>query len=108
MFACEHERVQPDLMAAGKAITGGYLPIAVTFATEEIYEAFYDDYNKLKRFPRPLIHGEPAWLCRCAGNLRLFESEKSSLKLRKVEILESLFHDLAALPHVGDIRQLGL
>lgn len=50
MFACEHENVQPDLMAAGKGITGGYLPIAVTFATEDIYTAFYDDYENQKPF----------------------------------------------------------
>ncbi|MCI4060830.1 aminotransferase class III-fold pyridoxal phosphate-dependent enzyme, partial [Bacillus cereus] len=50
MFACEHENVQPDLMAAGKGITGGYLPIAVTFATEDIYKAFYDDYENQKTF----------------------------------------------------------
>ncbi len=37
-------------MVAGKGITGGYLPIAVTFATEDIYKAFYDDYENLKPF----------------------------------------------------------
>ena len=40
MFACEHEGVQPDLMAVGKGITGGYLPIAATLTTEEILQCF--------------------------------------------------------------------
>ncbi|MEK3894851.1 adenosylmethionine--8-amino-7-oxononanoate transaminase [Bacillus sp. FSL W7-1354] len=110
MFACEHERVQPDLMAAGKAITGGYLPIAVTFATEEIYQAFYDDYDKLKTFFHGHSYTGNQLGCAVAlENLRLFESEKIVAQVaEKSKIVESLFHDLAALPHVGDIRQLGL
>lgn len=67
MFACEHENVQPDLMAAGKGITGGYLPIAVTFATEDIYKAFYDDYENLKTFfHTSFLYRQSAWLCGCA------------------------------------------
>src|SRR5206468_12756356 len=36
MFACEQEGVAPDLMIVGKGITGGYLPLSATLATEEI------------------------------------------------------------------------
>ena len=53
MFACEHEDVTPDIMIIGKGITGGYLPIAATLSTEQIYEAFYDDYTNMKT----LFHG---------------------------------------------------
>ena len=38
MFACEHEGVTPDIMTLAKGITGGYLPLAATLVTEEIYE----------------------------------------------------------------------
>ena len=77
MFACEHENVQPDLMAAGKGITGGYLPIAVTFATEAIYEAFYDDYDKMKTFFHGHSYTGNQLGCAAAiENLRLFESER--------------------------------
>jgi adenosylmethionine---8-amino-7-oxononanoate aminotransferase len=40
MFAAEHEKVTPDLMTVAKGLTGGYLPLAATLATEEIYQAF--------------------------------------------------------------------
>ena len=40
MFACEHEQVSPDLMCLAKGITGGYLPLAATLATDEVYDAF--------------------------------------------------------------------
>ena len=40
MFACEHETVRTDLMCVAKGITGGYLPLAATFATQRIFDAF--------------------------------------------------------------------
>ena len=50
MFACEHEGVEPDLMAVGKGISGGYLPLAATFATEEIYRAFLGQPDEGRTF----------------------------------------------------------
>ncbi|MBT2572365.1 adenosylmethionine--8-amino-7-oxononanoate transaminase [Bacillus sp. ISL-51] len=110
MFACEHENVQPDLMAAGKGITGGYLPIAVTFATEAIYEAFYDDYEKVKTFFHGHSYTGNQLGCAVAiENLRLFETERIVQQVaEKSKTAELLLHDLTSLPHVGDVRQLGL
>jgi lysine--8-amino-7-oxononanoate aminotransferase len=109
MFACEHDNVQPDLMAAGKGITGGYLPIAVTFTTEEIYNAFYDDYQTLKTFFHGHSYTGNQLGCAVAiENLRLFESEKIVEQVGiKAEELHLLLIELQSLKHVGDIRQLG-
>lgn len=109
MFACEHENVQPDLMAAGKGITGGYLPIAVTFATERIYEAFYDDYSNMKTFFHGHSYTGNQLGCAVAlENLRLFEVEEVVEKVaEKSENLKKLLNTLYELPHVGDVRQLG-
>ncbi|OKL37773.1 adenosylmethionine--8-amino-7-oxononanoate transaminase [Domibacillus mangrovi] len=109
MFACEHEGVQPDLMAAGKGITGGYLPIAATFTTEEIYMAFYDDYEKLKTlFHGHSYTGNQLGCAVAIENLRLFECEKIVEQVaEKAEDLQLLLHELQPLPHVGDIRKLG-
>ncbi|YCA45594.1 adenosylmethionine--8-amino-7-oxononanoate transaminase [Bacillus sp. JZ8] len=109
MFACEHENVQPDLMAAGKGITGGYLPIAVTFATERIYEAFYDDYSNMKTFFHGHSYTGNQLGCAVAlENLRLFEEEDIVEKVaEKSENLKQLLNTLYELPHVGDVRQLG-
>src|SRR5207244_12369890 len=46
MFACEHEGVEPDLMSLGKGLTGGYLPVAATLVSAEIYDAFYGDFGE--------------------------------------------------------------
>ncbi|MCY8718735.1 adenosylmethionine--8-amino-7-oxononanoate transaminase [Bacillus sp. S10C12M] len=109
MFACEHENVQPDLMAAGKGITGGYLPIAVTFAAEDIYKAFYDDYQNQKTFFHGHSYTGNQLGCAVAlENLALFESENIVEQVaQKSEKLHFLLQDLYTLPHVGDIRQLG-
>ena len=65
MFACEHEDVTPDLMTVGKGITGGYLPLAATFTTDEIYEAFLGELRgPAHLLPRPLLHRKPARLRR--------------------------------------------
>jgi len=109
MFACEHEGVQPDLMAAGKGITGGYLPIAVTFTTEEIYKAFYDDYSTLKTFFHGHSYTGNQLGCAVAiENLRLFEQDQIVAQVsEKAEHLHKLLLELKDMPSVGDIRQLG-
>ncbi|UTR10736.1 adenosylmethionine--8-amino-7-oxononanoate transaminase [Evansella sp. LMS18] len=109
MFACEHEGIQPDLMAAGKGITGGYLPIAATFTTEEIYQAFYADYKTQKTFFHGHSYTGNQLGCAVAiENLRLFEKDQIVEQVsNKAEQLHELFQELKDMPHVGDIRQLG-
>lgn len=109
MFACEHEGVEPDLMAAGKGITGGYLPIAITYSTEKIYDAFYDDYTNLKTlFHGHSYTGNQLGCAVAIANLDLFEKDQIVQQVaQKSEYLHELFKDMADMPHVGDIRQLG-
>ncbi|MBZ5750389.1 MULTISPECIES: adenosylmethionine--8-amino-7-oxononanoate transaminase [Metabacillus] len=109
MFACEHEGVQPDLMAVGKGITGGYLPIAATLTTEAIYAAFYDDYQKRKTlFHGHSYTGNQLGCAVALENLRLFEAENIVEEVaEKSEYLNSLLEELQSLPSVGEIRQLG-
>jgi len=110
MFACEYEHVQPDLMAVGKRITGGYLSIAATLTTEEIYRAFYDDYNKFKTlFHSHSYTGNQLGCAVAIENLRLFESEKVVEQVsEKAAYLQQLLREFKSLSHVGDIRQLGI
>ncbi|MEI5907496.1 adenosylmethionine--8-amino-7-oxononanoate transaminase [Bacillus spongiae] len=109
LFACNHEGVVPDIMTAGKGLTGGYLPIAITMTSERIYEAFYDDYTKLKAFFHGHSYTGNQLGCAVAlANLDLFESEKivENVQQKSKVIQETLtkFHELN---HVGDIRQIG-
>lgn len=109
MFASELEGVTPDIMAVAKGLTGGYLPLAATLTTEEVYNAFLGEYKDLKTF----FHGHTftANPLACAAGLasiRLFKEKRVLEKLQaKIDLLTSrlkLFYDL---PIVGDIRQEG-
>lgn len=109
MFACEHEHVTPDLLTAGKGLTGGYLPVAITVASEEIYKAFLGDYEEQKTFFHGHSYtGNPLGCAVAIANLELIE--KRNL-IQEVEIMsEYLASQLTAfsqLAHVGDIRQKG-
>ncbi|MED1600164.1 adenosylmethionine--8-amino-7-oxononanoate transaminase [Alkalihalophilus marmarensis] len=110
MFAVEHEEVEPDIMMVAKGITGGYLPIAATLTTEEIYKAFYADYAELKTFFHGHSYTGNQLGCAAAlANLDIFEKENVMEDVeRKTAFVKEKLEALKALPHVGDIRQLGL
>ncbi|KAB7705368.1 adenosylmethionine--8-amino-7-oxononanoate transaminase [Bacillus aerolatus] len=110
MFAVEHEGVQPDIMTIAKGITGGYLPIAATVTTEEVYEAFYADFTEMKTFFHGHSYTGNQLGCAAAlANLAIFEKEGLvEQAARKAEYVQTLLAELNELPHIGEIRQLGL
>ena len=74
MWACEHDGGSPDLMCVGKGITGGYLPLAATFATEEIFSAFLGDYGEFKSFFHGHTYtGNPLGCAVALAGLDIFE-----------------------------------
>ncbi|MCB4792519.1 MAG: adenosylmethionine--8-amino-7-oxononanoate transaminase [Elusimicrobia bacterium] len=110
MFACEHENIKPDLMCVAKGITGGYLPLAATFATEKIYKAFLGRYEEFKTF----FHGHtytanPLGCAAALANLEIFKDDKVLNKIQdKIKCLEKELQNLKYLEFVGDIRHIGL
>ena len=110
MFACHHEGVTPDLMAISKGITGGYMPLAATLTTEEIYRAFLGQYEEFKSFFHGHSYTGNQLGCAVAlANLRIFKEERTLAQLRpKIRALRTLLKSFTRLPHVGDIRQVGL
>jgi adenosylmethionine---8-amino-7-oxononanoate aminotransferase len=109
MFACEAEGVEPDLMCVGKGITGGYLPLSATLATEEIFNAFLAPPEEHKT----LYHGHsytanPITCAAALANLDVFSDERTLEHLQpKIELLRVLLKPLADHPFVGDVRQRG-
>ncbi len=108
-FACDHENVEPDIMTVAKGLTGGYLPVAATLTTEKIYEAFYDDYEKMKTFFHGHSYTGNQLGCTVAlANIELFEQNKviENVQTESKKIAPSL-ESLKELPHVGDVRGIG-
>ncbi|RJR43208.1 MAG: adenosylmethionine--8-amino-7-oxononanoate transaminase [Deltaproteobacteria bacterium] len=110
MFACEHEGVSPDLLCLAKGITGGYLPLAATLATDEIYQAFLGGFDEFKAFFHGHTYtGNPLAAAAGVASLEVFAQEEVIKSLPpKIAKLSRLLAEMKEDPHVGDIRQRGL
>ena len=110
MFGCQKEAVIPDLMALAKGMTGGYLPMAATMATQPIFDVFLGRYDEFKTF----FHGHSytanqLGAAASLASLRLLESPASiHARSRLQKSLDEALQTLWSLPHVGDIRLVGL
>jgi len=109
MFACEHENVSPDLMCVAKGISGGYLPLAATLASQKIFDAFLGEPWEGKTFFHGHTYtGNPLACAAAMASLDLFErNDLLRAVQRKSGELAAMLEPLKDLPHVGDIRQKG-
>ena len=109
MFACEHEDVAPDLLCLAKGITGGYLPLAATLATEEIYEGFLGEFEEFRTFFHGHTYtGNPLACAAALASLDVFSEERTLEALApKIELLGSLLQPLAGHPAVREVRRVG-
>lgn len=111
MFAVEHAQTDPDLMCVGKGISGGYLPLAATLASEEIFQTFLGAYEDFVAFFHGHTYTGNALACAVAvANCDIFERDGvlAHVTQRAHQLQELLERDVRPLPHVGDIRQWGL
>lgn len=110
LFACQGEGVRPDFLALAKGLTGGYLPMAATLTTQDVFDAFLGEYEEFRTF----FHGHSFTgnqLGAAAGlaSLGLLRSPRSVAGRQKLEAaLRAATASLWTSPHVGDVRQVGL
>lgn len=109
MFACDQEGVSPDILCLAKGLTGGYLPLAATLATEEIYNGFLFDYKDQKTFFHGHTYtGNPLACAAALANLNIFKKEKTLIRIKpKIKMISDGLKKFWLLPHAGDIRQKG-
>ncbi|MBI2824799.1 MAG: adenosylmethionine--8-amino-7-oxononanoate transaminase [Planctomycetia bacterium] len=110
MFACEHEDVAPDFLCLGKGLTGGYLPLAATLATTEVWRAFLGTYAENRQFFHGHTYGgNPLAAAAALASLAVFDEEHVLANMRpKIDRLAEHLARIADYPHVGDVRQCGL
>jgi len=96
-------------MCLAKGITGGYLPLAATLTTEEIYEGFLGSYEEFKTFFHGHTYtGNPLACAAALANLDVFERERTLERLQpKIALLEELLAEVAAMDEVAEVRQKG-
>lgn len=109
MFACEHENVSADIFCVAKGISGGYLPLAATIATEKIFGAFLGKFEELRTFFHGHSYtGNPLACAAGLANLEIFRRERVLEALQsKIKLLRKELIKFAELSSVGDIRQCG-
>jgi adenosylmethionine-8-amino-7-oxononanoate aminotransferase len=110
LFACEQEQVQPDLLCLSKGITGGYLPLAATLATDEIYDAFLAEPAEGKTFFHGHTYtGNPLACAAAVASLKLFEKNRVLENVSAVsQLLSRLLSALDTHPHAGQVRRKGI
>ena len=108
MFACEHGPIEPDILCLSKALTGGYLPLAATLASETIYKAFLSEDRAETFFHGHSFTGNALSCAVALESLVVFEEEK---RLERVLQLEELFRErlenLESRPLVKKVRGIG-
>ncbi len=110
MFAVEQEGVRPDIMTVAKGITGGYLPLAATVTTEEVFRSFLGPFEAKRTFFHGHTYaGNPLACAAATASMQLMTSRQVIEGLpAKVGALARALAPLADHPHVGEIRQRGL
>jgi adenosylmethionine-8-amino-7-oxononanoate transaminase len=110
MFACEHEDVRPDLMCIAKGISAGYLPLAATLTTQNIFDAFAVSGDIHKTFYHGHTYTGNALACAAAiASLDLFDENRILESLpEKIRLIADYFERFRKLPYIGDCRQCGM
>lgn len=103
LFAMEQVGLPPDLLCLAKGLSGGYLPLAATLASEEVYSAFLAAPAEYKQF----FHGHtftanPLGCAVALASLDVFEGEDTLDRVRAMEA--QLAHHLRVLGRQAGVR----
>ncbi len=110
MFACEQADISPDFMTLSKGLTGGYLPLSVVMTTDEVYRAFYCDYNEYKAFLHSHSYtGNPLACVAALASLDIFrEDEVLTHNVKKRTYIAQKLQRFKRLENVSEVRQQGM
>jgi len=109
MFACEHEGVEPDIMALSKGLTNGTMPLAATMASQQVFDAFLGEAGERRVFFHGHSYAGNQLGCAAAlATLEIFERERVIENLQpKIGVMSALLDEFRSLERVADVRQCG-
>ena len=109
MFASEYEGVIPDIMVLSKGLTGGYLPLAITLISEQLFSAFDGSvaHGNALAYGHSYT-GNPLGCAAAKASLEVFENERVLEALQpKIRYLSPALAGLKELPGVSEVRRCG-
>ncbi len=107
MFASDQVAIQPDLMTLSKGITGGFLPMGVTMASSNIFEAFLSNDRARTFFHGHSYTGNPISAAAALASLEIFESEPVLGRIAAIASAHAAFGPKLAAKHNLEFRQIG-
>ena len=108
MFACEHGPIEPDLMCLSKGLTAGYLPLALTVASDRVYEAFLSDDHRRTFFHGHSFTANPLGCAAALAGLDLFDRQGVLARVGQIETkMRSRLSSLVGRRFTRDARQIG-
>lgn len=110
MFAVEHEKIQPDFLCLAKGISAGYLPLAATLTTDQVFQAFQGSHESFRTFFHGHSYtGNPLACAAALANLEIFEEEEVLERLQeKISLLQEELKIFVDHPNVLEVRQFGM
>ncbi len=110
LFACEQADISPDFMCLSKGLTGGYLPLSAVLTSDAVYDAFYDDYQRLTAFLHSHSYcGNPLGCRAGIATIEIFQTQaiihKNQSLIAAMAKATARFNDH---PHVAEVRQTGM
>jgi adenosylmethionine---8-amino-7-oxononanoate aminotransferase len=107
-FACDQASIVPDILCLSKGLTGGFLPMGVTLASEEIYHAFYSTDRAKTFFHSSSFTGNPLACAAACASLQIWEEEPVVERIKRVRNdLAELSRPLQRRTDVENVRQTG-
>ncbi|MCU0568173.1 MAG: aspartate aminotransferase family protein [Oculatellaceae cyanobacterium Prado106] len=109
-FAAEHFGVVPDMITVAKGITNGTVPMGAVFVRRGLYDAFMNGPEQaIELFHGYTYSGHPVACAAALATLDIYEEEKLFQRSQDLaSYWETAVHSLQGLPHVIDIRNIGL
>ncbi len=110
MFGYEQAQINPDIICLSKGITGGYMTLSTILTTDEIYDAFYDEYENLNAFLHSHSYTANPIACSAANaSLELFKKYDTINRNKTLaSYMSKCFESIKDHPNVSDVRQKGM
>lgn len=108
MFACEHGPIEPDIICLSKGLTAGYLPLAVTVASETVYEGFLSDDRSKTFFHGHSFTANPLGCAVALAGLDIFAEERVLERIAQIaEKMHARLSSFIGRDGIRDVRQIG-